>query len=246
MSSNSNSASDDKEGVTSSDKEINEMTAETEMVDIGGGEFSLVVLADKFSRCIKDPDLTVSDYIAGYKEVYKFLALLGSVFGWVGSDVYAKITTLEAYLAGDQKEHYQKIKTMIDYEVKNNLIKSKKKDDPSGSRTLLRLHRALEYIIEFLHKIEDIEDEGYCSVISREAYEKTLMKYHPWVVQKAAKLAMGLLPTKKGLVAKVCPDGDEASLKKAHQDFPKAVTAMRNVYEATQVFYKENNLLNIP
>ena len=166
MSSNSNSASDDKEGVTSSDKEINEMTAETEMVDIGGGEFSLVVLADKFSRCIKDPDLTVSDYIAGYKEVYKFLALLGSVFGWVGSDVYAKITTLEAYLAGDQKEHYQKIKTMIDYEVcisakkplirmfnslqvKNNLIKSKKKDDPSGSRTLLRLHRALEYIIEF-------------------------------------------------------------------------------------------------
>jgi len=67
--------------------------------------------------------------------------------------------------------------------VKNNLIKTKKKDDPSGSRTLLRLHRALEYIIGFLHKLDDIEDEGYCSVISREAYEATLMKYHPWVVQ---------------------------------------------------------------
>ena len=67
--------------------------------------------------------------------------------------------------------------------MKNNLIKTKKKDDPSGSRTLLRLHRALEYIIGFLHKLDDIEDEGYCSVISREAYEATLMKYHPWVVQ---------------------------------------------------------------
>ena len=43
---------------------------------------------------------------------------------------------------------------------------------------------------------------------------------------------MGLLPTKKGLISKVCPDGDEAALKKAHQDFPLAVTAMRNVYEA--------------
>merc|ERR1711970_1247362 len=230
------SPSQDKDSSGPVDEEVKEMTAEMEHLDIGGGEFSLVVLADRFNKCLKNPELSVVEYIAGYKEVYKFLALLGSVFGWVGSDVYAKITTLEKYLAGEEKQHYQNIKTMIDYEVKNDLIKTKKKDDPSGSRTLLRLHRALEYI----------EDEGYCSVISREAYEATLMKYHPWVVQKAAKLAMGLLPTKKGLIAKVCPDGDEAALKKAHQDFPKAVTAMRSVYEATQVFYRDNNLLEIP
>merc|ERR1712241_1639757 len=119
-------------------------------------------------------------------------------------------------------QHYQTIKTMIDYEVKNDLIKTKKKDDPSGSRTLLRLHRALEYIIGFLHKLEDIDDEGYCSVISREAYEATLMKYHPWVVQKAAKLAMKLLPTKGGLILKVHPEGSEEGIKKTLENFPKA------------------------
>jgi len=246
MSSKVDSPSDDKDSFISADEEVKEMTAEMENIDIGGGEFSLVVLADQFNKCLKNPELTLVEYIEGYKQVYKFLALLGSVFGWVGSDVWAKIAQLEKYLAGEEKQHYQKIKAMIEYEVKNDLIKTKKKDDPSGSRTLLRLHRALEYIIGFLHKLEDIEDEGYCSVISREAYEATLMKYHPWVVQKAAKLAMGLLPTKKGLIAKVCPDGDEAALKKAHEDFPKAVSAMRSVYEATQVFYKENNLLEIP
>lgn len=246
MSSNPDSPSDDKDSFASAEEEVKEMTAEMENIDIGGGEFSLVVLADQFIKCLKNPELTIVEYIAGYKEVYKFLALLGSVFGWVGSDVYAKITTLEKYLAGDKKEHYQTIRTMIEYEIKNDLIKTKKKDDPSGSRTLLRLHRALEYIIGFLHKLEDIQDDGYCSGISREAYEATLMKYHPWVVQKAAKLAMGLLPTKKGLVSKVCPEGNEAALKKAHEDFPKAVSAMRNVYEATQVFYKDNNLLEIP
>lgn len=246
MSSNQDSPSDDKDSFASAEEEVKEMTAEMENIDIGGGEFSLVVLADQFIKCLKNPELTIVEYIAGYKEVYKFLALLGSVFGWVGSDVYAKITTLEKYLAGDKKEHYQTIRTMIEYEIKNDLIKTKKKDDPSGSRTLLRLHRALEYIIGFLHKLEDIQDDGYCSGISREAYEATLMKYHPWVVQKAAKLAMGLLPTKKGLVSKVCPEGNEAALKKAHEDFPKAVSAMRNVYEATQVFYKDNNLLEIP
>ena len=53
----------------------------------------------------------------GYREVYKFLNLLGTVFGWVGSDVWAKIVQLEKYLAGEEKEHYQNIKAMIDYEV---------------------------------------------------------------------------------------------------------------------------------
>merc|ERR1711970_810590 len=240
------SPSQDKDSSGPVDEEVKEMTAEMEHLDIGGGEFSLVVLADRFNKCLKNPELSVVEYIAGYKEVYKFLALLGSVFGWVGSDVYAKIATLEKYLAGDEKQHYQNIKTMIDYEVKNDLIKTKKKDDPSGSRTLLRLHRALEYIIGFLHKLEDIEDEGYCSVISREAYENTLMRYHPWVVQKAAKLAMGLLPTKKVLISKVCPGGDTVAVEKAHKDFPLAVSAMRSVYQATQELYRENKLLNIP
>ena len=68
-------------------------------------------------------------------------------------------------------------------QTKNNLIKTKKKDDPSGSRTLLRLHRALEYITEFLGKLEDLEDETFLSQVSKDAYETTLMKYHPWIVQ---------------------------------------------------------------
>ena len=110
------SPSSDKDS-TSVDEEVKEMTAEMENIDIGGGEFSLVVLADQFTKCLKNPELTLVEYIAGYKEVYKFLALLGSVFGWVGSDVYAKIATLEKYLVGEEKQHYQNIKTMIDYEV---------------------------------------------------------------------------------------------------------------------------------
>ena len=59
----------------------------------------------------------MASYVKGYREVYKFLNLLGTVFGWVGSDVWAKIVQLEKYLAGEEKEHYQNIKAMIDYEV---------------------------------------------------------------------------------------------------------------------------------
>lgn len=53
----------------------------------------------------------------GYREVYKFLCLLGTVFGWVGSDVWAKIVTLQKYLDGEDKENYKNIKAMIEYEV---------------------------------------------------------------------------------------------------------------------------------
>ena len=53
----------------------------------------------------------------GYREVYKFLNLLGTVFGWVGSDVWAKIVQLEKYLGGEEEEHYQNCKAMIEYEV---------------------------------------------------------------------------------------------------------------------------------
>merc|ERR1711868_242244 len=88
----------------------------------------------------------------------------------------------------------------------------------SGSRTLLRLHRALEYITEFLGRLEPLEDEAYLSTVSREAYEKTLMKYHPWIVQKAAKLAMGMLPTKVRTSKKGFPSGGGRNEKCLRQD----------------------------
>ena len=61
--------------------------------------------------------LCLSSYVAGYREVYKFLNLLGTVFGWVGSDVWAKIVTLQKYMDGAEKEHYTNIKAMIAHEV---------------------------------------------------------------------------------------------------------------------------------
>lgn len=220
--------------------------AEAMEVVFDDGVFSLEKLAKHFDACTAAPGLSLSCYVKGYREVYKFLCLLGTVFGWVGSDVWAKIVTLQKHMDGEHREQYRNIKAMIEYEVKHDLIKHKKKDDPSGTRTLLRLHRALEYIIAFLHKLEDIQDSDLCSVISIEAYDATLCKYHPWVVQKAAKLGMKLLPTKGGLSLKVHPEGSEEGIKKTMEEFPLAVSAMRKVYDAMHIYYQEKELLEIP
>lgn len=240
--------SDDGETFVDATDEVNgvdEVTAEIENLAVDTS-FSLVTLEEGFAKCLEESKLSVDPYLQGYRELYKFLTMLGTVFGWVASDVKAKIDILQKYLEGKNKEKYQNVKEMIVYECDEGLIKTNKKDDPSGSRTLLRLHRALEYIIAFLSAAQKLSDEDKCSVVSRTAYEETLMKYHPWVVQKAAKLAMGLLPTKKGLVEKICPSGDPEEMEKVNALLKKAIDAMQKVYDVCQEFYKEKDLLEIP
>ena len=115
-----------------SEQSVDEMTKSVEMVDIGGDEFSLEGLTKQFSASQETDDVSVAEYIAGYKELYKFLCLMGTVFGWVGSDVFNKVTLLEKYLAGDEKEHYKTVKTMIEYEVCRSVL------NESCSGTLFR------------------------------------------------------------------------------------------------------------
>ena len=104
------------EAAASPDSEIDKMTKEVELVELDG-EFSLVLLAEKFRKCQSSEEVKLEEYLAGYKELYKFLCLMGTVFGWVGSDVYNKVVLLEKYMVGDKKEHYQTVKSMIEYEV---------------------------------------------------------------------------------------------------------------------------------
>ena len=105
------------EAAASPDSEIDKMTKEVEMVELDG-EFSLVLLAEKFKKYQISDEVKLEEYLAGYKELYKFLCLMGTVFGWVGSDVYNKVVLLEKYMTGEKKEHYQTVKSMIEYEVR--------------------------------------------------------------------------------------------------------------------------------
>lgn len=147
----------------------------------------------------------------------------------------------------DNGTAYENIRSMIDYELDNNLIKHKAKDSTTGTRNLLRLHRALEYIVAFLEGVPGLESNDKCCSLSQEAYKGTLMKFHPWVVQKAALMAMHMLPTKEGLIQKIITDqNDQEALDKATGTLKEAVIAMQKVYELTQDLYLEKDLLNLP
>lgn len=75
-------------------------------------------------------------------DCYRFFDIMGTIFGFVSSDLKSKMDVLYAFLENDATSlHFRTAKSMIEYEKENNLLK--KKEYVSGSRTLLRLHRGL-------------------------------------------------------------------------------------------------------
>jgi len=210
-------------------------------------DFSLEQLRSHFETCLgEDGSISIDKYLLGYDELYKFLNLLGTVFGWVATDVYNKMETVRSHRRSELSTKYETVQTMLAHEIETNMIKPKARDSTTGTRNLLRLHRALEYINAFLRGVPDLDTNDKCCQMSQEAYKKTLMKFHPWVVQKAALMAMNLLPTKNGLIQKLCDPDDEEAIKKATIILKDSVEAMNKVYEVTQELYKEKDLLNLP
>ncbi len=226
----------------------NTLNKEDTSKDINPADFELDNLRKCFAECLQeDGTLLVDKYILGYEEIYRFLCLLGTVFGWVASDVAHKTDVLREHFFGKEADSYKTVQSMVQHEIDTGLVRvnAKHKDCKSGARNLLRLHRALAYINGFLECLPAMAEDDSCCPHSQNAYKKTLSKHHPWVVQKAALLAMNMLPTKQGLIQKICGDSQEA-YEEATRVLPLAIKAMQAVYDKTQEIYEKHNLLDIP
>lgn len=77
---------------------------------------------------------------------------MGSIFGFVCSDVRSKVEILEQFRSNKEvAESFESVKKMILYERDAELLH--KKDYVSGSRTLLRLHRGLGELMSSTTKL---------------------------------------------------------------------------------------------
>lgn len=66
---------------------------------------------------------------------------MGTVFGFVSSDVKSKIEILDELRKKENNDKFETFQSMLNYEKSSELLN--KSDYVSGSRTLLRLHRGL-------------------------------------------------------------------------------------------------------
>merc|ERR1711992_121968 len=122
----------------SEEQEKNNVAAEA-VTNGNEDEFSLDNLKSHFESCIgEDGSVYIDKYLLGYDELYKFLNLLGTVFGWVATDVWNKMETVRNHRKGENSAKYETIQSMLAFEIESNMIKPKAKDSSTGTRNLLR------------------------------------------------------------------------------------------------------------
>ncbi|EDW01216.1 ceramide-1-phosphate transfer protein [Drosophila grimshawi] len=206
--------------------------------------FDIEKVAALFERSLQeDDDVRMEDYLEAYEEIMKFFMLMGSVFTFVSSDVRSKLDILYELRKQDTDEakHFDSIKTMLLYEKEASLLHQK--GYVSGSRTLLRLHRGLEFVYEFLNRLQEIADDEKSHHVCKSAYNDTLAKYHSFLIRKGAQMAMYAMPTRGDLLKRVCRNVD---VSRAVAKLPEMLQHMRIVYDRTEQLYAQEELHNLP
>lgn len=163
---------------------------------------------------------------------------MGTVFGFVSSDIRSKVNILEELRLKDV-DNYRSVQRMMLHERDNGLLH--KANFVSGCRTLLRLHRGLDFLRDFLRRIAALQDtEKSCSACQL-SYGETLAKYHPWFIRQGAYMAMHALPTKQHLLKKVCADPEKAALI-----LPDMLQATDKIYDRIQELYTLYEMHELP
>ncbi|CAL8126914.1 unnamed protein product [Orchesella dallaii] len=236
------------ESMGSQEQKTKGHTPTIEEVDADGqfsGHFNIKLLNEHLKRCIREGDgeVDMDEYIKIFQQLYKFFCMLGTVFGFIGSDVKSKIEILQGHRNGENTTHYETVEKMITFEKTTDYIHSNK--ETSGSRTFLRLHRSLIFVSMFLGKMDSIGDQDGISRICKDAYAQTLAKFHPWLIQKGAGIAMLGLPTKKDLILKVSTNGPVES-NEVGPLMQDVIRRTHQIYDQCEELYTKHDLHSLP
>ncbi|KAF7688882.1 glycolipid transfer protein domain-containing protein 2 [Silurus meridionalis] len=201
-------------------------------------------------------DVLLKPYLASWDELIKFMDTLGPMVGIISQEIESKTSIIRELAKREEekrKQHgqdsashgiYVSVRSMIVSEMEQGLVNFGQFTE-SGCRTLLRLHRALLWVQLFLHNLADEKKETMArspSELCREAYRLTLAQHHSWWVKKAAELAFVAIPDRQFFYKMMCvrTQAEAAGL------LNRAVKAIQNVYNRTQVALKEHDMLALP
>eukprot|EP00128_Syssomonas_multiformis_P012235 Colp12_sorted_trinity150504_noHs@2569 len=186
----------------------------------------------------QNDEIGTQEYIVAYHELIKFFDGLGKVFGFITSDVTSKLAKLEEHEIQGKK--HPTLQQLVEGEVAEGLVSKTSKND-SCTRHLLRLHRALEFIIEFLLRLKDCDNDAAMSKESNDAYTKTLSKHHPWLIRKSVGVALYTLPARRQLLEWLSVTEADIGV---HAE--GLITKLREVYQNIETYYAKHDFLNLP
>ncbi|XP_045840548.1 glycolipid transfer protein domain-containing protein 2 isoform X1 [Meles meles] len=193
-------------------------------------------------------DVVLSQYLAGWRALVRFLTPLGSIFAFATSEASAKVTALEARVHGPEAAHYSSLLAMAAWERREGRLERpgvapRDTASSSGSRILLLLHRALRWSQLCLHRVATGGLGGPdAGVQCSDAYRTALGLHHPWVVRQAARLAFLAFPGRGRWLQLACPGAGEAEARAA---LVRVAGTLEEVYNRTQDLLAERGLLQL-
>ncbi|XP_050011426.1 LOW QUALITY PROTEIN: glycolipid transfer protein domain-containing protein 2-like [Alexandromys fortis] len=202
-----------------------------------------------FLACLSpEGDVELSQYLAGWRELLRFLTPLGSVFPFATSEAFVKVTTLEVCILGPAALHYESLANMATWERQAELLElqgtaPRDQARASGSRTLLLSLRALRWSQLCLHRVATGTLGGPdAGVQCGDAYSTALAEHHPWLIRQAACLAILALPSRGCLLQLACPGTRQADARVA---LAQAARVLDDVYNRTQSLLTRHCLLQL-
>merc|ERR1712168_17333 len=197
------------------------------------------LMSSCFVQCEQEMSLRL--YVEGYQHLYDLLLDLGTVFSIVATDAKDKVDILHS-LSDQGLEAYMTLESMMLYERQ---IHETTGAPLVGSRTLLRLHRALKFVMLFMQQVSQLnEQEQAVSDIAYKAYEESLANYHPWFLRHTAKLAVYALPSRHELLTKLYPGC--YNVHKSHEQLHQASQTIQRLYSNVDVLFTKHNLHDLP
>lgn len=199
-------------------------------------------LLDAFKEAKKGEEVVIDDYVRGYVQLTHFFDLLGTVFGYINSDINEKVAILRSYRSDEISDYYKTVKSMMEYEISKDFNVSS--EHPSGSRTLLRLHRALAFASLFMKRLSEAGLEDKSSDIAYNSYNETLAKFHPWLIRKGVGVATYTLGSCGSLIEKC--GRDLSDVDETKKILSEVSIAMEEVFNLTESLYTHFDLHELP
>ena len=204
-----------------------------------------------FHRCSQEK-LSMQHYITAYQHVYTLLTTLGAVFGIVARDAHDKLDILVKLSKDGPPTHGEGLSTIDHYRTVESMILHERELNSAtgaalyGSRTLLRLHRALKFVLLFVRglskndnpKGESVSDMAYRS------YAESLGVYHTWVLRQSARMAVYTLPQRRELFDKLCPGVTDE--KMARMKLRGMSKEMERVHTGVELLFDQYQLHDLP
>jgi len=192
-----------------------------------------------FVKC--EREMSLSLYVEGYQYLHDLLVELGTVFSIVGTDAKDKVEILQR-LSNQGKKEYSTLESMMLYEKQ---IHKNTGAELLGSRTLLRLHRALKFVMLFMKEVSRLdEQEREVSDIAYKAYEDSLANFHPWFLRHTAKLAVYALPSRHELLTKLYPGC--YNVHKSHEQLHHVSETIQRLYSNVDTLFTKYQLHDLP